>query len=65
MGVDLPDVFFHDGHYYREQDGHWQVSLTGGGGWRISASGDIPDEVLRARGPKHSPAKAANAGPGR
>jgi len=59
VGVDLPNVFFHDGHYFREQDGHWQVSLTGGDGWTVSASAVIPAEVVKAKSAKQPPAKAA------
>ena len=55
VGVSLPNVFFHDGHYYREQDGHWQVSVTGGDGWSVSASVEIPAEVVKAKGAKDSP----------
>lgn len=56
--VGMPDVFFHEGRYYRRHEGSWQVSVDGRGGWSFSASGSIPGVILKAS--DHSvPAKLA------
>ncbi len=58
VAVGLPDVLFHDGHYYRERDGRWEISLSGEGGWRISVASKIPGVVVGARKKSHpGPAK--------
>jgi hypothetical protein len=58
VAVGLPDVFFHAGHYYRERDGRWEVSLSGDSGWRISVASEIPGVVVDARKKPHpGPAK--------
>ena len=58
VAIGLPGVIFHDGHYYRERDGQWQISLSGGGGWRVSATSKIPGAVAKARKiPHRGPAK--------
>ena len=60
IAVGLPNVFFHEGHYYREQDGRWQVSVSGDGGWSFSASSGVPEVVVKAKKHKHpGPAKKA------
>ena len=62
VGVNLPNVFFHDGRYYREHEGHWQVSTTGRGDWRVSASSGVPAVLVKAKGNSHpGPAKAHKA----
>jgi len=58
VGVDLPDVFFYEGRYYREQEGRWQVSVSGDGGWSLSASSSVPEGVVKAKQPHPGPAKA-------
>ena len=58
VAIGLPGVIFRDGHYYREHDGQWQISLSGNGGWRVSATSEIPDAVVKARKiPHRGPAK--------
>ena len=60
VAVGLLNVFFHEGHYYREQDGRWQVSVSGDGGWSFSASSGVPEVVVKAKKHKHpGPAKKA------
>ena len=61
VGVGLPDVVFHEGHYYRERNGRWEVSQTGDEGWRVSADGDIPAVVVESK--KHK--KGRQPGPAR
>jgi hypothetical protein len=59
VGVRLPDIVFHQGRYYREREGRWEVSLTGDEGWRVSASGDIPTVVVESKKrKKHHPGPA-------
>jgi hypothetical protein len=58
VGVNLSDVLFHDGRYYRESDGRWEVSLSGDGGWSISASSSVPEIVVKAKHAHPGPAKA-------
>ncbi len=58
VAVGVSGVFFQDGHYYREHDGRWEVSLSGDGGWRISVAADIPGTVVNAKKKSHpGPAK--------
>jgi hypothetical protein len=61
IAVGLPGVFFHDGHYYQERDGRWQVSLNGEGGWSFSTSSAVPDVVRKAKKPHPRPAKKAKS----
>lgn len=51
VAVGLPGIFFHDGRYYREHDGHWQFSLSGDGDWKLVAD-LVPEVVVRAGGKK-------------
>jgi len=58
VAVGLPNVVFHDGHYYREHDGRWEISLSGDSGWRVSVASEIPVSVVDARKKSHpGPAK--------
>jgi len=58
VGVNLPDVFFHEGRYYRESgDGEWQISLSGDGDWSVSVSSSVPDVVVKAKRAHPGPAK--------
>jgi hypothetical protein len=58
VAVGISGVLFHDGHYYREHDGRWEVSLSGAGDWRISVAADIPGTVVNAKKKSHpGPAK--------
>ncbi len=58
VAVDFPNVFFHEGHYYRERDGRWQVSVSGSGGWSFSAVSAVPVMVVKAKKQRHpGPAK--------
>jgi hypothetical protein len=58
VAVGFPDIVFHDGHYYREHDGGWQISLSGDGGWRVAVESKIPGAVRDARKKSHpGPAK--------
>jgi hypothetical protein len=58
VAVGLPGVFFRDGHYYREHEGRWQVSLSGSGGWSVAASGSIPEVVVTSKKRHPGPANA-------
>jgi hypothetical protein len=53
VAVGLPDVFFHDGQYYRERNGHWEISLSGDEGWQFSVSSKIPGAIVDARKKSH------------
>jgi len=57
VAIGLPGVFFQDGRYYREQDGHWQVSLTGESGWAVTASSDVPEIIVKSKKRHPGPAK--------
>jgi len=57
VAVGFPGVFFHNGHYYREHDGRWQVSLSGRGGWSFAASANVPEVVAKAKKRHPGPAK--------
>ena len=60
IAVGLPDIFFYEGSYYREKDdGSWEMSVTGNGGWSVSASSQVPDVVVRAKRAHPGPAKPA------
>ena len=58
IAVGLPGVFFHDGHYYREQEGRWQVSVSGDGDWGFAASLGVPEVVLKSKKRHPGPARA-------
>ena len=58
VGVNLTDVLFHEGHYYREREGRWEVSVSGDGGWSIKASSSVPEIVVKAKHRHPGPAKA-------
>lgn len=59
VGVHLPDVFFHDGRYFRESgQGRWEVSASGDGDWKVAASSKVPDVVVKANAAPPGPAKA-------
>ena len=60
VAVGFPNVFFHEGHYYRELDSRWQVSVTGSGAWSFSAVSGVPEVVVKAKKHKH-PGPAKNA----
>ena len=60
VAVGFPNVLFHEGRYYREQDGYWQASVSGRGGWSVFVSSGVPEVVSKAKKHKHAgPAKAA------
>jgi len=56
VAVGMPDVFYHDGHYYRRHDGRWQMSVRGNGGWEFSISGQVPALVVDADSHQPGPA---------
>jgi hypothetical protein len=58
IAVGVPGVFVHDGRYYREQDGRWQVSLRGDGGWAFTASSGVPEIIVKSKKRHPGPAKA-------
>ena len=58
VGVNLTDVLFHEGRYYRERNGRWEVSVSGDGGWSIKASSSVPEIVVKAKHKHAGPAKA-------
>jgi len=60
VGVSLSDILFHEGRYYREREGRWEVSLSGDGGWSISASSSVPELVVKAKRAHPGPAKRKN-----
>jgi hypothetical protein len=65
VGVNFTDVFFHEGRYYRERDGRWEVSLSGSGGWSFSASSSVPEVISRAKRTHPGPAAKAKRSKGR
>jgi hypothetical protein len=58
VAVGLPNILFHDGHYYRETDGRWQVSVSGDGGWSFAALSSVPETVMKSKKQNPGPAKA-------
>jgi len=48
VGIGLPDLFFHEGTYYRQREGRWQASATGDGDWRSRATFRVPDAIVAA-----------------
>jgi hypothetical protein len=63
IAAGLPDVVFHDGHYYRERDGRWEISLSGDGNWRVSVASQIPGVVMNDKKKRHpGPAKKRKRG---
>jgi hypothetical protein len=62
VAIGLPDVFYHGGFYYRQNDYSWEVSATGDRGWRFSVASEVPEQIRNA-GRKPQPVPAAPAGP--
>lgn len=58
MAVGIPGVYFHEGHYFRQHDGHWQISLSGDGGWKASTITKVPGVILHARKKMPKPRKS-------
>jgi hypothetical protein len=56
VAVGFPDVFFHEGRYYRNVGGSWQVSVKVDSGWSVVASGGVPAKIHKAH--KHHPGPA-------
>jgi hypothetical protein len=50
VAVGLPDVFFHDGHYYRQHNGDWQISVRADGGWGGVKATAMPAAIRKAHG---------------
>lgn len=48
VGVELPNIFFHDGTYYRESGSRWQISANGRGDWNLAATTAVPPLVVKA-----------------
>ena len=59
VAVGFPDVFFHEGRFYRHLDGHWQVSVKADGGWSVVAGGGVPTAIHKAHERHPGPAKKA------
>ena len=55
VAVGLPDIFFYNGHYYRERKGLWERSLTGRGGWNPAQG--VPASLVKAKRAGPGPAK--------
>ncbi len=45
VAVGLPDVFFHEGNFYRQEGGKWEVSVRADSGWGIAARGSLPSSI--------------------
>ena len=58
VAVGFPDVFFHEGRFYRHTTGGWQVSVRADGGWSIAASAGVPAAIHKAHKHHPGPAKA-------
>ena len=56
VAVGFPDVFFHEGRFFRNIDGSWQVSVKADGGWSVAASASVPEAIHKAH--KHHPGPA-------
>jgi hypothetical protein len=48
--VGRPDVFFHDGHFFRFEDGAWHVSVSLDGGWATARAGQVPPGLAKKYG---------------
>lgn len=57
VAVGFPDVFFHEGKYYRNVGGSWQVSVKVDSGWSVMASGGVPSSIHKAHKNHPGPAK--------
>lgn len=40
--VDFPDHFYYEGKFYRNLGAGWEISVTFGGSWSVTASSAIP-----------------------
>jgi hypothetical protein len=50
VAVGLPGIFFHDGHYYRQHNGAWQISVRSNGGWSGVKASKMPAAIHKAHG---------------
>lgn len=48
IAVGLPGVYFEAGHFFRYQDGRWQVSVRADGGWKAAKKNLTPRSILDA-----------------
>lgn len=53
--VDLPDMWFLDGHYFRFASEHWEVSAGVRGPWRVAALESVPGRLVEKRHPHGAP----------
>jgi hypothetical protein len=48
--VDLTDVFFYEGHYYRCEGERWFISPRPRDGWLVVAVTEVPGGLVKAKG---------------
>ena len=56
IAVGLPGVYFEAGHFYRYDDGRWQMSVRSDGGWKAAKKNTTPEAIRKAHA-KHKSAK--------
>ena len=47
IALGLPGIFFHEGHFYRDSPGGWQISLRADGGWGVASA--VPSHIKKAK----------------
>ncbi|MDH3521935.1 MAG: hypothetical protein OEM49_15910 [Myxococcales bacterium] len=62
VAVGFPNVFFHEGQFFRYFDGSWQVSVRADGGWSVAAAASVPVAIHKAHKHPPGPAKIKDKG---
>lgn len=53
--VDLRDVWFLDGSYFRLAGDRWEIAVSAGGPWRVASVGAVPARLYEKRHPHGGP----------
>ncbi|HEY8120767.1 MAG TPA: hypothetical protein VII78_05570 [Myxococcota bacterium] len=53
--VDLREVWFLDGDYFRLNGDHWEIGVAIDGPWRVAASSAVPERLRAKRHPHGGP----------
>jgi hypothetical protein len=53
--VDLGDVWFLDGSYFRISGDHWEIAVAAAGPWRVATRSAVPVHLYQKRHPHGGP----------
>jgi len=49
VALGFPDVFYADGKFYTQREGHWEVSLRADRDWTVAVAGSVPLNVNKIK----------------